>query len=60
MAEWQKVAKQIARDICKDNKICTCNEKDGHCISVMLIAERLAKQGYEPPRTPKERGGEGR
>ena len=55
MAEWQKAAKQIARDICKDNKICTCNEKDGHCISVMTIAERLAKQGYKPPRT-KERG----
>ena len=55
MAEWQKVAKQIARDICKDNKICTCNEKDGHCVSVMTIAERLAKQGYKPPRTSKER-----
>ena len=43
------IVKQIARDICKDNKICTCKEKDGHCMSIRVIAERLAKQGYKPP-----------
>ena len=47
----QEIAKQIARDICRGNKICTCIEKDGHCISVMSIAERLVKQGYKPPKT---------
>lgn len=40
---------QIARDICRYNKICTCVEKDGHCASIIAIAKRLAKQGYIPP-----------
>lgn len=54
MAEYKDVAKQIARDICRDNKICTCKEKDGHCVSVIIIAENLAKQGYRPPTSPEE------
>ena len=44
-----EMVKQIARDICRGNKICTCTEKDGHCASIMAIAERLADQGYKPP-----------
>lgn len=47
--EIKNITEQIAKDICKDNKICTCNDKDGHCTSVMVIAERLAEQGYKPP-----------
>lgn len=49
----EKIVRQIARDICKGNTICTCREKDGHCVSVMSIAERLAKQGYKPPKEDK-------
>ena len=41
--------KQIARDICKDNKICTCLYRDGSCTSIMSIAKRLAEQGYRKP-----------
>ena len=43
------IEEQIARDICRDNKICTCIVKDGHCASIIAIAKRLAKQGYIPP-----------
>lgn len=52
----QETVKQIARDICRENKVCTCVEKDGHCVSIISIAERLAKQGYKPPqKTPKKK-----
>lgn len=46
MIDVETKAKQIARDICKGNTICTCQNKDGHCASIMAIAKRLAEQGY--------------
>lgn len=47
---------QIGRDICRDNKICTCSNRDGSCISIRTIAYRLAEQGYVPPKFDDERG----
>lgn len=54
MTDYEKIVEQIAKDICKENKICTCKEKDGHCMSIITIAKRLAKLGYKPPSYLKE------
>ena len=27
MTDYEKIVEQIAKDICKENKICTCKEK---------------------------------
>ena len=54
MTDYEKIVEQIAKDICKENTICTCKEKDGHCMSIITIAKRLAKLGYKPPSYLKE------
>ena len=49
MERIEAIKQQIAKDICKNNATCSCEQKDGHCRSIMAIAENLAKQGYKPP-----------